>query len=404
MDNSNKSSVNIYEFLSEAAAKKNYGNIVSVIFYNLQKSLSFIDRVREFPGSPLKEIALSMCLIAQGKIDSSRSRLLRVKEKEWELLVSYLMIKCSIIDHRYADAELICDRMIERYPLHDDIDFALVFYLIKSTLATIRGDVDGANALAREWSAVRNGHWFRSAKSALVEKTGGDIYQDKGIERGAWLEYQRDISSKHTKTQNPSVWLQHLFIYNVEMEIRQVENADCFINYGALYGWMDHQIASRYPEIHVIGYDRSLDVKQWNDRVFSAPNLEYAYGDFEKILKEASEKYKRIVLGHCRTVTYLSESELLSFYRMCASNNVKGVVAIEGLGFSSLTKEYFDISKDRSVFKLDSKANYLHNCGTYLEECGYRVSYTDSEITPTINRFKPTEGNIYNITWRGELS
>lgn len=151
------------------------------------------------------------------------------------------------------------------------------------------------------------------------------------------------------------------------------------VDFGVSYGYVDSLIAELYPSVQIIGIDRSVLTKQYNERFFKIPNLEFVAGDIFEYFE--SHPMRDAICFHMRTLTCLPQSFVERFYDKCAHSGFKRIVGAEVCGISWETGQPYQFSINEKKSVCFRNGMFIHNYPGLLKKAGYSI--TESRLLKT---------------------
>ena len=195
-----------------------------------------------------------------------------------------------------------------------------------------------------------------------------DIY-DERKEIEAWEKYLR-------QSQDPTT---HTYVLNYRMsdEVAALieKGAKKVINFGVSCAFVDHELAQRFPEVSLVGVDRSPKTKELNERHFAAPNLRFVAADIREYLAE--EDATESVFVHVRTATFLLPTAISEVYRAAAASGCRYVLGMEPVGWSEQLQGFYQFSDAPQDSVVVRGAFFIHNYPALLKEAGFEVRRFD---------------------------
>ena len=193
------------------------------------------------------------------------------------------------------------------------------------------GDLDQANQLAHRALAMCGddvlSHYSGAARTnaSLLEQGIAEGLEERPLEVDpyadeAWVsdywDYYHFEFKNFTSRQCHSVFLNRLYMDSVADILHEQTDIRCLVNIGSFCGYFDHQIALRYPDLRVIGFDRDTEAIERNREHFVAHNLEFRSDDLDDVLGQACG-LGAVAVAHIRTCTLLYPAGVRALYGAC---------------------------------------------------------------------------------------
>jgi len=196
-------------------------------------------------------------------------------------------------------------------------------------------------------------------------------YEDDLREMAVTIAYKKEIDDGFPQPSDSP----HLYRHAEEVISSLVADSVIkrVINFGVSYAHVDAIVAAKFPALRVVGVDRSVLTKAYNERHFSRlPNLDLVASDIFDYLRTIGPGDS--LLWHMRTGLLLPKPFLSKLYRAAAESGVKHICLFEPIGLSRQTMEpyRFPDSDQPSVALRDGF--YIHNYPGILAAAGYRVN------------------------------
>lgn len=142
------------------------------------------------------------------------------------------------------------------------------------------------------------------------------------------------------------------------------------LNFGVMYGGMDYQLATFYPEIEFHGIDMAESVRILNTNAFQARNLKFHTGQIHTFLKDQSEPFDLFI--HTRTATLLQPLALERLYSLLSKKGIRYVLLQEPIGYSERLRRFYNFSKDQESELYDGNM-LIHNYPLMLKKQQYKI-------------------------------
>lgn len=142
------------------------------------------------------------------------------------------------------------------------------------------------------------------------------------------------------------------------------------LNFGVMYGGMDYQLATLYPEIEFHGIDMAAPIQILNTNAFQARNIKFHTGQIQLFLKDQREPFDLVI--HTRTATLLQPVVLEQLYSLLSKRGVRYVLLQEPVGYSERLRRFYNFSKDQESTLYDGNM-LIHNYPLMLEKQHYKL-------------------------------
>jgi hypothetical protein len=159
-----------------------------------------------------------------------------------------------------------------------------------------------------------------------------------------------------------------------------LEEAKYLVNFGVCYAYIDSILALKYPDVQIIGIDRSKFTKLLNEGDFSPKkNMQFVADDVMTFL--ANKDFENGVFFHTRTCCLLPKSFIELLYKEVAKAGFSQIVCIEQVGISRQTGVPYKFSNNDQPSVAFRWGMYIHNYPALLTKAGYTV--TRAELLKT---------------------
>ncbi len=198
-----------------------------------------------------------------------------------------------------------------------------------------------------------------------------DTYSYEENQKSGWKTYQKEYSREKSYFENDTMHLAGIIREEVKAAIEQIAPKQ-IINFGTLYGGLEVDLAMDFPDLMVIGYDRSPVAKKLNEKKFRQKNLRFLDGDY----KDAVAPYltdSPSFLYHSRTTVLMFPDQIVEFYKCCSDMGITRIAVIEGLTYSESTYALPSFTGSNRQTIPSGGHMMLHNYDYYLENAGYRI-------------------------------
>ncbi len=197
-----------------------------------------------------------------------------------------------------------------------------------------------------------------------------DFYADEANHHRIWNAYAEQMHPARNRLQNASLFQNMDYLDRLRRLLDTHRDIRVFVNFGAMYGAVDHRVALEFPGVRVVGYDISPVAAALNRERFRADNLVYVSGDFAEVVAPLLAGQEAL-LGHSRTATMMGAVELAGFYRTCHQLGLARILAHEPCNWSILDWRYPDFREAGSALMFGQMM--AHDYPRYLEQAGYHV-------------------------------
>lgn len=198
-----------------------------------------------------------------------------------------------------------------------------------------------------------------------------DIYSDSYSEVLWWIYY--NIFTGRTRYQDSDCQSAEEYIGLLSNLLRFDLGIDCVIDFGVFCGYIIRRVASKFPNVSLLGIDRNPVLRDLNEKYLALSNLRYFAGDIIESLPELVSGSSRSVLFHSRTATLVFPEFLRTLYRECYEQGVEYIAFSEPIGISHTNIQFPVLSGGRSVVMRDQM--FIHDYDTILKEAGYTVLF-----------------------------
>lgn len=157
----------------------------------------------------------------------------------------------------------------------------------------------------------------------------------------AWVD-----GSQHFETEEERLGTYFFFaIRNTIKFLKAHKEISRVINFGACYGIVEHSIAVECPHVHVLGVDRSPLIKDFNDNIFQARNLEYVASDIREFIKNFDD-FSDSLFMFMRTAFIFPEDFMVDIFKLLAKREISAVAGIEPFGYSLSSKQFYEFTDE----------------------------------------------------------
>jgi tetratricopeptide (TPR) repeat protein len=274
---------------------------------------------------------------------------------------------------------------LDRHP--DDfeltMELAVLYYLTKATdkandcLARVKH-----HFLTKEFDAIREQSKQLTEECSQASKGGlmvrskeTDIYDDAFV-TNCWWDYWVCFHRYH-RYQEGSAWLSQLIQDRVGKVLLEDRSIKKVIDFGVMCAHPNYMLATRFPDVELIGVDRQDLIKSLNEAAFPRPNLRFVAGDILEQLPILAGRGSNSVLLHARTGCLCYPAFLKALYRESARAGIKYVIMYETLSLSTHYMRFFDCDSLPAEAIGIRSIMYNHDYAAYLREAGYEVVAND---------------------------
>lgn len=223
--------------------------------------------------------------------------------------------------------------------------------------------------------------------SLLIEsaKSFAKSVSENLMEHGENLKYWKHSSFSNSTVKRYKTQLMHQFKYTTAarhindcIDERLGEAIDyriniCeAINYGAFYGLMDAERATRWPGIHWVGVDRDATAIAASIKDFTAPNLTFMVADEPMDALRRQTAVGDAALIHTRTGAMMTPRKLSLLYDAARNHGFRCVIGSEFVGGSLLEQRFFNPEIDKTSSACTSQV-FNHNYKLLLRNSGYTI-------------------------------
>jgi hypothetical protein len=155
------------------------------------------------------------------------------------------------------------------------------------------------------------------------------------------------------------------------------------VNFGCSYAWLEAEVARRFPNVRVVGIDRSETAMVWNRRDFPMPNIEFVVAkDIFDVIRDDPKIFHDAVFVHVNTAGYFLPGFLERLYEAVHAAGAAFVVGWEPAGLSRQTNAYYRYSfepQDSVVFR---GPMLIHNYPYLLRKAGFDTVRAELAVPP----------------------
>jgi len=206
-----------------------------------------------------------------------------------------------------------------------------------------------------------------------------DIYLNARNQAQGWWQYHYEMSGRKSRYRNDSMFVNAAYRDAIEDAIGRSPGLKVIVNFGALFGINDYELAKAHPGLLFVAYDRAPVARHLNEQWFQSDNLTFLDGEFVDAV-EPRIIPGHTLLGHCRTATLMYPEVLERFYGQCRTMGVERIVAGEFVNYSEVDGCYPD-------FRASNRHALL--MGGHMIHHDYDHVLAGAGFTPTHRRFHP---------------
>lgn len=198
-------------------------------------------------------------------------------------------------------------------------------------------------------------------------------YSDELRELAAAVYYRSELDDKQTVHASESQAVYDEILRRVSGALKKHPQIRSVTNFGVGYGYVDSELARRFPEVRFYGLDRSRLTKAFNETFFRLPNLEFVAGDVFHHFSDIREAGPWLLL-HARTATMLPRSCVRELYTSAGTAGASCIVALEQCGISWQTGRPYTFNEDPNQPSVALSAGmFIHNYPGLLKGAGFQV-------------------------------
>ncbi len=205
-----------------------------------------------------------------------------------------------------------------------------------------------------------------------VIRTGYVDHYTEEKELETWRKYKAEFAEERVGTSE--VVFRAVQVRDVLLDLigndPRVENV---VNFGCSYGWLEYEVASRFPHVGVWGVDRSELGMRFNRDEFRLSNCNFVASDILEFIDDNQGALKGGILCHCNIGVYFLPTFMKKLYEAAFSGGALYVVLFEPSGVSRQTGDYYRYSREVNESVVFRGPMLLHNYPNLLEEAGYEV-------------------------------
>jgi len=311
----------------------------------------------------------------------------------WSLLT---LAKLAVIDGDLAASEAYCRRAIA--------DHGENVFVLGSLAAALY--CQGNESEARNWANRLDASMPLAAVERAVRQRAERVAElneaiDRGLtEGGGWnridsaVHYTEpsrvtDLWRRHAATCGADHTYRTISAYTnlvmfgcVEALFAERPEVTKVVNYGTLAGVWEDDLAKRYPDKHVRGYDLSEVATALNGEAFNRGNLGFG-SDLDAMLDELESIPGDTLLVHCRTADVMLPAALKAVYECCRKHGVGTILSAEYSGIC-LDNDFPDFAAAGTESVHWSGILMIHDYDRIFADVGYRVVSSEHRPLPLL--------------------
>ena len=229
-------------------------------------------------------------------------------------------------------------------------------------------DSDQSAHIAELQSAITQG---------LVERPNDPNWDTLSEER-SWMNYYYRQKRKPREDSTPFTFAEHVKLASHVL----CGDPACrtMLDFGAFMATPDQIIADYFPDVNVIGLDRSTRVKFLNEQEFSAPNLHFVAEDIFSFIR--ANDLRGALMTHVRTTSLLYPAAVSLLYAEAARAGIKHIIGIEYSGYSRELHRFFPFEETLTPSAVLRDGMFIHDYPNIAEACGYSVRRIELKRVP----------------------
>jgi hypothetical protein len=209
---------------------------------------------------------------------------------------------------------------------------------------------------------------------AMVRSGYVDHYDEKN-EVAVWKRYQGNLANEDV--QSSEVVFRASYVLNqLRHLISQNPDVKRVINIGCSYGWLEGQVAKDFPNINIVGIDRSQVAMNLNREEFCFSNIDFVADDFRLFFERHPEVFSDSIVCHLNFGVYFLPNLLADLYRKAYVGGAKYILVFEPSGISRQTHKHFcyDLNKKNPV--VFRGPMLLNNYPAIFDDAGFRTIFS----------------------------
>lgn len=242
---------------------------------------------------------------------------------------------------------------------------------MNSLVARLAWVLNGLGTRAQYWATRLNTHLDNRRMVGAANRELDSPGYTEDVEVLTFIKYRRQILEPPPVRNSESFGLYERQLRTLAAVLKDNPGIRRALNFGVSYGYVNAQVAARFPEVIIEGIDRSPFTKAMNEVEFPAPNLKFIAADIFDHL--ASATYQDCLLFHSRTLTYLPRPWVERFYRAVAAAGFNTVVVHEQFGRSRETGRVYTFDQVPRPSVLFRNRMFTHNYPALLVAAGFKT-------------------------------
>lgn len=278
------------------------------------------------------------------------------------------ILNIHAIEERYVHINLRINRYLIKFVSYGGSNFILktigrvIDFLMKKDLNRL-----GRNVTSTE--LTRGLHFAQAHKSDVRQKGVNPVSFDSGVgydsedhDLAIALRYKAWVdASQHFETEEERLGTYFYFsINNTAAFLKEHSYIKKVINFGACYGIMEDGIASRCPNVKVMGVDRAVAIKNFNDSLFNRDNLEFIAADIQDVINREGDLSNTLFM-FMRTAFIFSEGFMTNLFKLLGEKNIAAIVGIEPFGYIFSEGHVYKFSEQYQQSKEQRGGMMVHN-------------------------------------------
>lgn len=221
----------------------------------------------------------------------------------------------------------------------------------------------------------------RDLREGVSVRSGYVDHYDEQSELDVWMRYQA-VYSAESSTSSEVVYRAEYMRDVIIGLITKNPNIKSVINIGCSYGWLENEIARRFPAVRVYGIDRCERAMELNRKELPIDNLEFISGDFDSITKQRPETLDHAIVCHVNFGCYFLPKGLADIYQKSFDGGATNIVVFEPSGISRHMHKYYHYTLDQQDPWVFRGPMLLNNYPALLNESGFNIVYSQKLKPP----------------------
>ena len=214
---------------------------------------------------------------------------------------------------------------------------------------------------------------------AMAQKFGSGFGDDERSELETFFNYKNQVTAgvENVASESGATYRE------VERAVSAIlhESIPACLNFGVNYAYVDSKLATRHPETHFVGIDRSELTREQNRHCFGhIPNLEFLAGDILDTIHGRS--WKDGLLLSARTLVLLPQSFVTALYQAASQAGFRYVVAGEQVGIRRDIQQPYRFSEHPQPSAPFRNGMFIHNYPYLMKQAGYQPQEARLASTP----------------------